>query len=67
MCNNNKDKIIQFMTTYIILNSFKARVTGDQSWEVWGTYYNYNRDRQKKKCMRCQDQNSVQNDSIESL
>ena len=53
------------IVTYI--NSFKARVTGDQSWEVWGTYYNYNRDRQKKKCMHCQDQNSVQIDSIESL
>ena len=29
--------------------------------------YNYNSDRQKKKCMHCQDQNLVQNDSIESL
>jgi len=46
-----------YLVTYIGCLIFEAWVTNNQSWGVWGIYYNYNRDKQRKKCMHCQDWN----------
>ena len=60
--------IIKISYSYLYyINSLKQGLQVIKVGRFWETYYNYNRDKQKKKCMHCQDQNCVQNDSKESV